>query len=175
MQRSTVGRLSQIGVTTLVILGEWDGPNPLELLAAEIPGAQTVIMLGTAHHPFLEKPAQFNQIVLDFLGSLPRYNLLSPAQKKTANCHQVVFSKASKTAYSCNRPTQGYNVYHLVVKQRAEQIQPDTPGKNTEGSWNRDGEAFSIPAKGTTMTSSAPCLTARGRRKNTEKGGTKRV
>ena len=104
-----------------------------------------------------------------------RYNLLSPAQKKTANCHQVVFSKASKTAYSCNRPTQGYNVYHLAVKQRAEQIQPDTPGKNTEGSWNRDGEAFSIPAKGTTMTSSAPCLTARGRRKNTEKGGTKRV
>ena len=98
-----------------------------------------------------------------------RYNLLSPAQKKTANCHQVVFSKASKTAYSCNRPTQGYNVYHLVVKQRAEQIQPDTPGKNTEGSWNRDGEAFSIPAKGTTMTSSAPCLTARGRRKTRRK------
>ena len=25
---------------------------------------------GTAHHPFLEKPAEFNQIVLDFLGSL---------------------------------------------------------------------------------------------------------
>jgi 3-oxoadipate enol-lactonase len=71
LQRSTVGRLSQIGVPTLVILGEWDGPNPLELLAAEIPGAQTVIMLGTAHYPFLEKPAQFNQIVLDFLGSLP--------------------------------------------------------------------------------------------------------
>src|SRR6266567_1444153 len=61
------------------------------------------------------------------------------------------------------------------LKQRAEQIQPDTPGKNTEGSWNWDGEAFSIQAKGTTMTSSAPCLTARGRRKNTEKGGTKRV
>jgi 3-oxoadipate enol-lactonase len=63
-------RLSQIGVPTLVILGEWDGPNPLEHLAAEIPGAQTVIMTGTAHHPFLEKPAEFNQIVLDFLGSL---------------------------------------------------------------------------------------------------------
>lgn len=63
-------RLSQIGVPTLVILGQWDGPNPLEHLAAEIPGAQTVIITGTAHHPFLEKPAEFNQIVLDFLGSL---------------------------------------------------------------------------------------------------------
>jgi pimeloyl-ACP methyl ester carboxylesterase len=70
LEPPAVGRLSQIGVPTLVILGEWDGPNPLEHLAAEIPGAQTVIMTGTAHHPFLEKPAEFNQIVLDFLGSL---------------------------------------------------------------------------------------------------------
>jgi 3-oxoadipate enol-lactonase len=57
-------------VPTLVILGEWDGPNPLDQLAAEIPGAQKVIMAETAHHPFMEKPAEFNQIVLDFLGSL---------------------------------------------------------------------------------------------------------
>jgi pimeloyl-ACP methyl ester carboxylesterase len=70
LEPPAVGRLSQIGVPTLVMLGEWDGPNPLEHLAAEIPGAQTVIMTGTAHHPFLEKPAEFNQIVLDFLGSL---------------------------------------------------------------------------------------------------------
>ncbi len=63
-----VGRLSTIGVPTLVILGEWDGPNPLEQLTAEIPGAQKVVMAQTAHHPFMEKPAEFNQIVLDFLG-----------------------------------------------------------------------------------------------------------
>jgi 3-oxoadipate enol-lactonase len=71
LQRSTVGRLSQIGVPTLVILGEWDAPNPLEQLAAEIPGAKKVIMAETAHHPFMEKPTEFNQIVLDFLASLP--------------------------------------------------------------------------------------------------------
>jgi len=65
-----VGRLSKIGAPTLVILGEWDGPNPLEQLAAEIPGAKKVIMAETAHHPFMEKPTEFNQIVLDFLGSL---------------------------------------------------------------------------------------------------------
>ena len=66
-----IGRLSQIGVPTLVILGAWDAPNPLERLAAEIPGAQKVVMTGTAHHPFMEKPAEFNRIVLEFLGSLP--------------------------------------------------------------------------------------------------------
>ena len=53
------------GVPTLVILGELDGPNPLDQLAAEIPGAKKVVMAETAHHPFMEKPAEFNQIVLD--------------------------------------------------------------------------------------------------------------
>ena len=65
-----IGRLSEIAVPTLIILGEFDAPNPLDHLAAQIPGAQKVIMAETAHHPFMEKPAEFNQIVLDFLGSL---------------------------------------------------------------------------------------------------------
>ena len=63
-------RLSEIGVPTLIILGEWDVPNPLDQLAAEIPGAKKVVMAQTAHHPFLEKPDEFNRIVLDFLASL---------------------------------------------------------------------------------------------------------
>jgi len=70
LEPPAVGRLSKIGVPTLVILGEWDGPNPLEQLTAEIPGAKKVIMAETAHHPFMEKPARFNSIVLNFLGSL---------------------------------------------------------------------------------------------------------
>ncbi len=70
LEPPAVGRLSEIGVPTLVILGEWDAPNPLDSLTAEIPGAKKVVMAGTAHHPFMEKPAEFNQIVLDFLGSL---------------------------------------------------------------------------------------------------------
>jgi 3-oxoadipate enol-lactonase len=65
-----VGRLSQIAVPTLVILGEFDAPNPLEQLTAEIPGAKKIVIPETAHHPFMEKPAEFNQIVLDFLESL---------------------------------------------------------------------------------------------------------
>jgi 3-oxoadipate enol-lactonase len=70
LEPPAVGRLSKIGVPTLVILGEWDGPNPLDQLTAEIPGAKKVVMAETAHHPFMEKPAEFNQIVLDFLVSL---------------------------------------------------------------------------------------------------------
>jgi 3-oxoadipate enol-lactonase len=62
-----IARLASIGVPTLVILGEWDAPNPLDQLVAQIPGAAKVVMAGTAHHPFMEKPAEFNQTVLDFL------------------------------------------------------------------------------------------------------------
>ena len=70
LEPPAIGRLSQIRVPTLVILGELDAPSPLEQLTAEILGAKKVVMAETAHHPFLEKPAEFNQIVLDFLGSL---------------------------------------------------------------------------------------------------------
>ncbi len=70
LEPPAIGRLSQLGVPTLVILGELDVPNPLNQLVAEIPGAKKVIMAETAHHPFMEKPAEFNQIVLDFLESL---------------------------------------------------------------------------------------------------------
>ena len=70
LEPPAIERLSEIGVPTLVILGEWDGPGPLDQLAAEIPGVKKVVMAETAHHPFMEKPAEFNQIVLDFLVSL---------------------------------------------------------------------------------------------------------
>lgn len=70
LEPPAIGRLSQIRVPTLIILGEWDGPNPLDQLAADIPGAKKVTMDETAHHPFMEKPVEFNQIVLDFLGAL---------------------------------------------------------------------------------------------------------
>src|SRR5947208_5193000 len=36
LEPPAIGRLSQIGVPTLVILGELDGPNPLEQLAAGV-------------------------------------------------------------------------------------------------------------------------------------------
>lgn len=70
LEPPAIGRLSEIKVPTLVILGAFDAPNPLEELTTQIPGAQKVVMADTAHHPFMEKPTEFNQIVLDFLSSL---------------------------------------------------------------------------------------------------------
>ncbi|MBV9713457.1 MAG: alpha/beta hydrolase [Ktedonobacteraceae bacterium] len=70
LEPPAVGRLSEISVPTLVILGALDALNPLEQLTTEIPDAKKVVMAETAHHPFMEKPAEFNQIVLDFLGPL---------------------------------------------------------------------------------------------------------
>ena len=67
LEPPAIGRLSEVSVPTLVILGEYDVPNPLAFLATQIPQAQTVVMAETAHHPFMEKPAEFNQLVLHFL------------------------------------------------------------------------------------------------------------
>jgi pimeloyl-ACP methyl ester carboxylesterase len=37
------------------------------LLAGSIPVAQMVVMNGTAHVPSMEKPEEFNRVVLEFL------------------------------------------------------------------------------------------------------------
>ncbi|MBA3944650.1 MAG: alpha/beta fold hydrolase [Herpetosiphonaceae bacterium] len=68
-----VGRLGEIKVPALLIVGDLDQPDVIrtaDLLAAEVPQAQKVVMHGTAHLPNLEQPAEFNRIVLDFLGKL---------------------------------------------------------------------------------------------------------
>ena len=65
-----MGRLSEINAPTLIILGDRDEENIAiiaELLAANISGAKKVIIPDTAHLPNMEKPALFNQIVLEFL------------------------------------------------------------------------------------------------------------
>lgn len=64
------GRLSEVRVPTLVIVGDGDVPAILEfaeIMAGEIPGAHKTVMRNTAHTPNMEQPAAFNQIVLDFL------------------------------------------------------------------------------------------------------------
>jgi pimeloyl-ACP methyl ester carboxylesterase len=64
------GRLGEIHVPTLVIVGSDDQPLIVQtagLLAAEIPGARKVVMERLAHVPNMEKPAEFNQIVFGFL------------------------------------------------------------------------------------------------------------
>ena len=66
-------RISEISIPTLIIVGDQDIPAILtiaDILEAKIKEAKKVIISDTAHHLNMEKPAEFNQTVLDFLQSL---------------------------------------------------------------------------------------------------------
>jgi pimeloyl-ACP methyl ester carboxylesterase len=63
-------RLAEISVPTLVIVGELDRPEMLEIadrLVAEIPNARLETIPDTAHVPSMERPQDFDRLVLDFL------------------------------------------------------------------------------------------------------------
>ena len=63
-------RLGEIAVPTLVVVGNNDVVDiqkVADVLAKEIPGARKVTMPDTAHLPPLERPEEFNRILLDFL------------------------------------------------------------------------------------------------------------
>ncbi len=66
-------RLSEVRAPTLVVIGDLDLPEKLELaaqLASAIPNARQHIIAGTAHLPSMEQPDEFNRVVLDFLGGI---------------------------------------------------------------------------------------------------------
>jgi 3-oxoadipate enol-lactonase len=66
-------RLQEIRVPTLIIVGELDQPDFLEIadtLAESIEGARKEVVPGVAHLPSLEKPKEFNLIVEAFLGGV---------------------------------------------------------------------------------------------------------
>lgn len=63
-------RLSEISVPTLVLVGELDRPEMLQIaerLEAEIPNARRETIAGTAHVPSMERPDEFDRLVLEFL------------------------------------------------------------------------------------------------------------
>ncbi|HEY8627042.1 MAG TPA: hypothetical protein VIL56_01915, partial [Gaiellaceae bacterium] len=63
-------RLGEIAAPTLVVVGDEDVDDMKQIadvLAAGIPGARKVTMPETAHLPPLERPQEFNRILLDFL------------------------------------------------------------------------------------------------------------
>jgi len=65
-----VDRLAEIAVPTLVVWGTLDElgvPSAGEKMAAEVPGARRHVFDGVAHMVNLERPQEFNQVVLDFL------------------------------------------------------------------------------------------------------------
>lgn len=73
LQPPAIERLHEIHAPTLVVVGDGDVPDMLrvaELLEQRIPGARKAVMHGVAHLPNMDRPREFNQIVLDFLDSL---------------------------------------------------------------------------------------------------------
>jgi pimeloyl-ACP methyl ester carboxylesterase len=70
LEPAAIGRLSEIAVPTLIIVGDRDEANIVtisNLLAANISAARKVIIPDTAHLPNMEKPELFNRVVLEFL------------------------------------------------------------------------------------------------------------
>jgi 3-oxoadipate enol-lactonase len=66
-------RLGEIHVPTLIIIGDQDiSPvqKTVDRLAAEIPGARKAVIHGAAHVPNMERPDEFNRIVLEFLAGV---------------------------------------------------------------------------------------------------------
>ena len=54
----------------MLIVGDEDQPSVVaaaDLLERELPNVRKVVMHGTAHVPNMERPEEFNRIVLDFL------------------------------------------------------------------------------------------------------------
>ena len=65
-----IEQLEKIVVPTLVIIGDKDVAEFQTIsnsITEKIQNSGQVIMPGTAHLPSMEKPEEFNQIVLDFL------------------------------------------------------------------------------------------------------------
>lgn len=63
-------RLGDVRAPTLVIVGEEDQPDMHAIakrLAAEIPGARLETIADTAHVPSMERPREFDELVLPFL------------------------------------------------------------------------------------------------------------
>jgi pimeloyl-ACP methyl ester carboxylesterase len=66
-------RLDEIQAPTLVVVGELDRPEIVarsESLARSVPRAQKIVVEGTAHVPNMEKPSEFNRVVLEFLAGV---------------------------------------------------------------------------------------------------------
>jgi 3-oxoadipate enol-lactonase len=73
LEPPAVNRLAEVKVPTLIMVGELDTPESIEIadtLERGIAGAKKVVIPGAAHHPNMEKPEEFNRVVADFLDGL---------------------------------------------------------------------------------------------------------
>ena len=70
LEPAAIGRLAEIRAPTLAVVGDLDMPDILEivgLIERDVEGARKVIIKGVAHMVNMERPVEFNRVVLDFL------------------------------------------------------------------------------------------------------------
>ncbi|NIH78398.1 alpha/beta fold hydrolase [Amycolatopsis viridis] len=70
-----VPTLAGVGVPTLVVVGDQDEYTPVaeaEFLHASVPGSELAVIAGAAHLPNLERTAEFDAVLADFLARLPQ-------------------------------------------------------------------------------------------------------
>ena len=73
LERPAVHRLAEVKAPTLIVVGDLDAPETLEIadtLERGITGAKKTVIARTAHHPHMEQPEEFNRVVLEFLSGL---------------------------------------------------------------------------------------------------------
>jgi len=72
IDRPAIARLNEITAPALVVVGDQDLPHCLanaDLIASKVAGSRKVIIQNAAHLPSLERPEEFNRVLLDFLTS----------------------------------------------------------------------------------------------------------
>jgi 3-oxoadipate enol-lactonase len=65
-----IGRLGEIKAPTLVVVGAEDLPHAAanaEIIKSKVAGARSAVIRDAAHLPSLERPEEFNRLLLDFL------------------------------------------------------------------------------------------------------------
>jgi pimeloyl-ACP methyl ester carboxylesterase len=70
LEPPAVGRLGEIRASTLVVVGDLDMPGILEIadaVARNVGAAEVAVIEDAAHMVSMEKPEEFNRIVLDYL------------------------------------------------------------------------------------------------------------
>lgn len=75
LEPSSLSRLSEISAPTLVVLGDQDVKDIIEIgevLHSGIAGTEKAMIADAAHHLNLEKPEEFNRVVLEFLKGLEK-------------------------------------------------------------------------------------------------------
>ncbi|MDP9313061.1 MAG: alpha/beta hydrolase [Chloroflexota bacterium] len=77
LEPPAVGRLGELQAPTLVIVGALDEPGVIEAgetMARTIPEVRKIVIAGTAHMPNMERPDEFNRVVLEFLREVEESN-----------------------------------------------------------------------------------------------------